>query len=74
MLELGVLLGRYSAKPALPVPPLPLSQLVKGFCGMGQQKGGSLRPGGAQTFVGPCTHPAASHGKWREGINGSTNF
>lgn len=51
-----------------------LPQLVKGFCGMGQQKGDSLGPGGAQTSVGPCTHPAASHRKWREGINSSTNF
>lgn len=71
MLELGMLLGRYSAKLALTVPPLP--QLVKGFCGMGQQEGGSLGSGGAQTSIGPCTHTTSSHGKWREGINGSTN-
>lgn len=54
--------------------PLLMSRPWKGCCGVGQQMGCSLGPVGACPTASPCMHPAASCGKWAEGINISTNF
>lgn len=51
-----------------------MSPPLRVFCGVEQHRDFSVGPVGAHPTASPCMHPAASHGRWEQGIHISTNF